>query len=198
MTLDLRVLAFPALLIAAVLVTCNGRELTHPPGVLVPEAPRQSPPARTATWDRDGYTFTPLAEFDIRARVIARNRFYLGSSARLSPVDLVLGWGAMSDQSVLDRLEIRQMDRMYWARARSPDVWRDDLLHEAANMHMIPANAAIARRLKRVRPGEVISLRGTLVTVTRADGWRWTSSLTRTDAGDGACELIYVSEVRHD
>lgn len=198
MTLDLRVLMLPLLLIAAVLLSDGGGARSHPPGILVAEAPLQGPPPSSATWEQDGYTFTPLASFDIRARVLARNRFYWGSSARLAPIDLVLGWGAMSDQSVLDRLEIRQMNRMFWARARTPDVWRDDLMHQAANMHMIPANDEVRRHLKRVRAGDVIRLRGTLVSVRRPDGWRWTSSTSRTDQGDGACELIYVSEIHDD
>jgi hypothetical protein len=50
----------------------------------------------------------------------------------------------------------------------------------------------VARRLKDVRPGQVVRLRGYLVAVTADDGWQWRSSLSRTDTGSGACELFWV------
>ena len=62
----------------------------------------------------------------------------------------------------------------------------------SANMHMIPANGEIARRLKSIRAGNMVHLRGFLVEVTAQEGWRWKSSLTRDDTGGGACELILV------
>lgn len=64
-----------------------------------------------------------------------------------------------------------------------------------ANMHMIPANDEIARQLKSIRAGNMVHLKGFLVEVTGKDGFRWKSSLTRTDTGGGACELILVESL---
>jgi len=38
-------------------------------------------------------------------------------------------------------------------------------------------------------------LTGTLVDATRDDGALWRTSLTRTDAGAGACEVLLVEHV---
>jgi len=39
---------------------------------------------------------------------------------------------------------------------------------------------------------------GQLVLATSgSDGWTWTSSLTRNDIGNGACELILVEKIYH-
>jgi len=38
-------------------------------------------------------------------------------------------------------------------------------------------------------------LKELLVEVTSKEGWRWTSSLTRTDRGGEACELILVESL---
>jgi hypothetical protein len=46
-----------------------------------------------------------------------------------------------------------------------------------------------------VRAGEVIHLQGFLVDASRANGWRWRTSMSRDDTGDGACELVYVESV---
>ena len=63
-------------------------------------------------------------------------------------------------------------------------------------MHMIPADGAIAGRLKDVRPGQVVRIQGWLVEARAGDGWRWRSSLTRNDTGAGACEVIFVRDLQ--
>jgi len=59
-------------------------------------------------------------------------------------------------------------------------------------MHMIPANAAVLQALKKAREGRFIQISGYLVEATNTQGWRWTSSLTRSDSGGGSCELVFV------
>jgi hypothetical protein len=49
--------------------------------------------------------------------------------------------------------------------------------------------------MKAVRVGQVVKIIGKLVEVQASDGWRWRSSLTRKDTGNGACELIYVEAI---
>ncbi len=60
---------------------------------------------------------------------------------------------------------------------------------------MIPSSDAIARRLKAVKAGDIVQIRGYLVQVAAQDGWSWRSSLTRDDTGGGACELIFVQSL---
>jgi len=62
-------------------------------------------------------------------------------------------------------------------------------------MHMVPANEQVAHQLKSVRRGHVVRLAGYLIEARGTDGWRWKSSLTRTDTGSGACELIWVERL---
>jgi hypothetical protein len=59
-------------------------------------------------------------------------------------------------------------------------------------MHLIPANAAVEEAIERVRRGHVVRFQGELIQVKHADGFRWKSSLTRRDAGGGACEVVFV------
>ena len=89
----------------------ENRPITHPPGVLVPEPPRQEALADAGPLRVDAFTLTPRANFRIRARVLSREDYYLGDESDLSPVDLALGWGVMSDQAVLDRIVISQGGR---------------------------------------------------------------------------------------
>jgi hypothetical protein len=62
-------------------------------------------------------------------------------------------------------------------------------------MHMIPARKSIERQLKDLRPGNIVVLEGYLVDVDHPSGWRWRTSLSRTDTGNGACEIVYVESI---
>ena len=62
-------------------------------------------------------------------------------------------------------------------------------------MHMVPANEAVARDLSRIDEDDRIRIVGKLVDISAADGWRWRSSRTRTDTGNGACELVLLEQI---
>ena len=49
---------------------------------------------------------------------------------------------------------------------------------------------------RRLRPGETVTLTGDLVDGVRDDGASIRTSLTRTDTGPGACEVMLVREVQ--
>lgn len=153
-----------------------------PPGISLP--------------DVGGAGLRPLAGFSVDARVLGREDYRLGREATFSPVDLALGWGRMADDAVLARLDIRQGGRWYrytW-QGQSP-IPVDEIVRSSANMHMIPADAAVAAALGRIERGQRVRIDGWLVEVNARDGWRWRSSLTREDSGGGACELVYVCSV---
>ena len=127
--------------------------------------------------------------------MLAREDYRLDREAELAPMDLALGWGPMSDESVLAQIEISQSGRWYRWFARQLPIPRRQIERHSANMHMIPADESVADRLDDVRVGEVVALRGYLVEVRADDGWRWRSSLTRDDTGSRSCELVFVEQV---
>lgn len=164
------------------------------PGTSAVEAPLQREPARPERWSRDDFTFVSLADFSLSALVLAREDYGFGVEAKLSPTDLALGWGRMSDGAVLDKLDISQSNRWYYYRwgSEGPPIPPEEIIESSANMHMIPANDRVAAALKKVRPGQIVELSGKLVAITRDDGWRWNSSTSRSDSGGGSCEVIWV------
>jgi len=173
-----------------------GREIGRPAGVLVADQPLQGQVYATLLRQKNGYQIAILASFDIRARVIAAERYRFDRGAALSPVDLALGWGAMSDSAVLRRISIAQGGRSYsWWVSKDYPVPRDIIETHSANMHMIPANDDIERRLKSIRAGNLVHIKGYLVEVANEEGFRWKSSLTRSDTGAGACELVWVESL---
>jgi hypothetical protein len=174
------------------------RPITYPPGVLIADDPSQIMlPTDTPAFAQDAFKLKPLAVFSIDARVLHRKVYRYDSQAALVPVDLALGWGPMSDQKVLDQLRITQSMRFYWYEyPRQAPIPKEEIISHSTNVHIIPSTKAIASQCKSLRQGSLIHLSGELVEANGPAIGTWRSSLSRTDTGNGACELMWVKELR--
>lgn len=198
MIITVRRVLWGAVILASVIAAYRGwsrESIVHAPGVLVPETPRQKDLTPGKLWQKDDFFINALAEYNIRARVLSTEPYWFGRESKLSPVDFALGWGPMSDQSILDRIKISQRRRWYYWQAETLPLPRETLVASSANVHIIPANAEVAAQVGRVRAGSLVQLQGYLVAVYTGDGWRWRSSLSRTDTGSGACEVFWVEQI---
>lgn len=192
----------PKLLFVLLLAFLAWRLLLQPgavelgPGVLAAEDPVQEDPSSPAAFEFKGFTITPLADFKVRAKVLSREDYSLGPESDLSPTDLALGWGRMSDEDVLAHIDISQSGRWYYWRSSSFPIPRNEIATHSANMHLVPADELIEDDIEAIREGQIIELTGSLIRADRDDGWRWVSSLSRNDTGARACELLYVRRAR--
>jgi hypothetical protein len=169
--------------------------LTYAPGVLI-----SSDPEQTSTTDTPftcgNFTLKPLAHLALDARLLHRKIYRYDRQSSLASIDLALGWGPMSDQRVLDRVNITQSMRFYWFEYKMPPpISKDEIISHSTNMHIIPSSPAIASRCKSLRTGALVHFEGDLVEAIAPDQPPWRSSLSRTDTGNGACELIWLKEI---
>jgi hypothetical protein len=174
------------------------RAVEYGPGVMAAEAPIQVSYKNRQDIRINQYQIIPLEQFSLRARVLSTKSYFTDREAALSPIDFALGWGRMSDESVLQQIQISQSNRWYHWRTDNFPIPRREIETHSANMHMVPANDEIAQRLKSVRKGQVVSIEGFLIEAKHPDGWRWRSSLTREDVGSGACEVVLVNALHVD
>ncbi|HEX6005485.1 MAG TPA: hypothetical protein VFZ14_15985 [Burkholderiales bacterium] len=171
------------------------RPASHPPGAIAAAAPHQVDLDPAPAFEFKGRNLVKRARYDLTVRVLRKEIYRFDDAASLAPVDLAVGWGRMSDSAMLDQLSITQMGRFfYWQPGNGAafSVPREALVSEAAQIHAIPATPEIERAVRRLRPGQVVSLSGYLVDVRSADGFTWRTSLTRTDTGNGACEIMWI------
>ena len=169
----------------------------HPPdGQIAPLEPLQTDIAAPAIVPFGRWKLTERAHYDITARILGREDYSFDMLADLVPEDLALGWGPMSDNRVLRYFKITQSVRFY--------TWRPDgvlpipvreIIEHSANTHVIPADALVRAQLRRLRVGQVVHLSGSLVDGVRDDGAFVHTSMTRSDSGAGACEIVLVREV---
>ncbi|MBT8392153.1 MAG: hypothetical protein HKO83_08940 [Ignavibacteriaceae bacterium] len=185
----------PLLLIILVYLFWPERVVTYPPGITAPTPPQQTNLPSEKKWTEGEYTIEALAEYKIKARVLSRNNFSFGKESDLSPFDLALGWGPMSDQNVIDQIDISQRNRWYNWQADVLPLPRKEISLNSANVHIIPKDESVEDNFDKVYKGSLIEMKGYLVKVTAPGGWRWVSSLRRDDTRGGSCELFWVGEI---
>jgi hypothetical protein len=196
---------FPILLGAGVLVAGYQLAATSAvewrPGTLVESAPQQAELApSTPPVALEGFELTPRASFRAEVRVLGRSRYWLGDFADVSPLDIAVGWGPMSDSAVLTRIDVSQSGRFYfWRYEDEPPIPRADIESHSANWHLIPANDAVWKKLRGLRVGDIVTLDGRLVDASHPQAGTLRTSLRRDDTGAGACEIVLVEtvSVRH-
>jgi hypothetical protein len=72
------------------------------------------------------------------------------------------------------------------------------MITHLAQMHDSRDARDRSARLDRLRPGQLVSVRGFLVDVRGPNGFAWNTSLSRSDTGDGSCEVVWVEALETD
>ena len=155
-------------------------------------------PAGMSDFELSEFIFKPLAGFSVDARVLSR-KDYTGTNnaSRVSRTDLALGWKVMSRDDILAQIKISQSGRWAFWRAKKLPITEDDINFNFANMHLIPSSRAIAKKINQVKKDDRVRIDGWLIEIHERKTSRvtWRSSVSRTDTGDGACELVYVCNI---
>lgn len=160
------------------------------------------PASRPIEVGGERWQLTPRARYRVAAIVVAKARYRWGRSARLAPYDLALVWGELAQLGLHRQIRWSQGDRNYrWIHDLDfPHENADAFIAaHSANTHLIVESDNLRRALDEVTVGEAVELAGDLVSVRLADtggDWRWESSLSRRDRGDGSCELLALRELR--
>jgi hypothetical protein len=189
-------------LLVLILLVAGGWFWWHEPAATWRGLPAARDPVQTSVglprpFLNGDYTITPLANYEIKAVVLSRERYRNDAGAKLAPVDLALGWGPMSSAAVINDLNISQSGRWYeysWSGEEPLDPGL--IATHSANTHCLPATPEIRQRLLAIKRHDIVTLKGYLVEVTGPQGYRWSSSLSRTDTGGGACEIMWITEIQ--
>ena len=146
------------------------------------------------------------ASYSIYGRVVAK-KYYLPTSAKnkLSEYDLGLTWGMLSDPSHDNDISYKhEQERRLTVRASQSLVAKlggsTGLTRSLSNNHLLHSNEDILKALRNVQLNDYIHIEGYLVYVNiyynnSSSYYVWNSSLSRTDSGDGGCEIIYVTNI---
>lgn len=140
-------------------------------------------------------TIEKLAEYKISAVVKGKRYYLFDVPSEVSPMDLILVWGKMDTEEMDKYINYSQSGRWYYFSYDCGSCVDGDYLRKnSANVHIIPKNLEVLKKLIQVRKEDYITLKGYLVLVHFTEN-EWKSSLSRKDTGNGACEIMYVENV---
>lgn len=141
------------------------------------------------------YLIKPLADYAATVRVLNTKRYENDREAELAPIDFVFGWGVMADPQVLGDISITQSGRWYRWQYQTASVSPSEIAQSSSNVHLIPADEEVLTTLYAVEKNDIVQIKGQLVQVSGKNGYHWSSSLSRTDQGAGACEVLWVESL---
>jgi len=164
------------------------------PGVKIQTAPKQKNLSTQEKFIYKGAMLTKIASISLNAKILSK-KYYSDKDSDFAPVDLALGWGFMSDENLIHQFDISQSGRWFRWHIKDPKTFAytiEDVVKNSANMHIIPVTNEIKNKIAQVTKGDIINLQGYLINLEKPNGGNWKSSISRTDSGNGACELVWV------
>ena len=185
-----------------------GKEYINVPDLNDLKAPVQGKAQGTKRITIDGkYTYiTKVHTYTIQAKVIDVQQYMeFNYMNKLSPVDFGLAWGFMAEDKNQDKLTFSSNGSRFLRFHYNDDGWlasvggHNAVNQHVSNNHMIPANKKIKNQLISIKKGDFVQFEGFLVNVystVENESFTWHSSDSRIDTGDGACEIIYVTDVK--
>ncbi len=147
-----------------------------------------------------------ISTYEVSGRVVAKAT-YTGNtvSKKMAKRDIALVWGKLATDEYLNKIRwsapgnrfvywrTKDMD---WFRANTNDA---EITSMYSNNHLITIDKDMIKIIASIKKDDYIKIKGYLVNLyweENNENRNWFSSTTRTDDGDGACEVIYVTEIK--
>lgn len=195
----------PALLLLVLLAACGAKVTTYddkPIGILKDPVQEAVDNPMGIQIEKGGwkFTLTPKAEYTLRGILLHRESYHTRWNSKLSPCDVAIAWGPLAMNGLWKEVHWSQSGRWYWWRYGSDFNYDNAFIARySSNNHIIPATDNVKRALSQLKKGRKVELKGLLVYVEGKKGERkvwWHSSLSRTDRGNGSCEVLYLHRIK--
>lgn len=148
------------------------------------------------------YVVTPLYGYELWGMVVSYHHAssFVDISHRewkdfINVKDICVIWGKNVETGVYRRM--RFFSRDFTCYYRYPDRETGQSFSESAfaNNHLLPADLFVEEAILKARKGDQVHMKGWLVSYGHKGApYQRKSSVVRTDRGNGACEVVYVTE----
>jgi hypothetical protein len=148
------------------------------------------------------YTVTPLFSYELWGLVVSyhHSASFIDVSHKqwndfLNTKDVCVIWGQNVESGVYRRMSFRNRD--FTCFYRYPDRETGQIFTESclSNNHLLPADPIVADAVLKARKGDQVRFKGWLVSYgVKGAPYARGSSTVRNDRGNGACEVVYVTE----
>jgi len=139
-----------------------------------------------------------VARYEITAFVFGYSNRTLNDFSK-TITDIGLLWGENASKKYYKKVKLKVLLGAYYVRWGYGEIFN---LNEAANNHLITCDKSAYKKIRSIRSGDQVRLKGFLVDAKiskkpyEKDASKimtWVTSRTREDSGAGSCELFYIN-----
>ncbi len=147
------------------------------------------------------FTVTPLFAYELSGLVVSYHHSddlsdfshkKWGDSLNIE--DLCVIWGPNVEGNLYKKINFSSGNWTCFYQTRDQETWENFKPEFFSNNHLLTDNPALASKILSARKGDQIRLMGYLVNYTHNKGFFRNTSTTRKDTGQGACEIIFVTD----
>ena len=154
--------------------------------------------AFTAVFNDVEYLVEPEFAYDITGMIVSyrhhdnNSRMHRLANDHLNMLDVCVVWGDNTAAAQLDKLDFWNGIFTCNVQTRDQVAWDSFYMYQLSNNHLISDDEYVRDRVKKIRIGDQIRVRGFLAGYSSSGVGKRGTSTTRADTGDGACETIFV------
>jgi hypothetical protein len=151
------------------------------------------------------YLLKPRFAYEIKGLVVSSrdlaktwfNIYYDRDPLNIKDACIIWGGNLAKD----DFQDVTYKSRLWTCEVRCRDC-RSALpinMEELSNNHLLPMTEEVAKKIRQVRTGDQVFIKGLLVDYTKlgnGSGGERKTSIFRSDQGQGACEVVAVEELK--
>ena len=149
------------------------------------------------------YFVQPVADYEIWGLVATHNNIHsiadiYHDKTSVDIKDLCVLWGSNVDSNNYHNIKFSSNAFICSYQTMSREASSKFDKYKFSNSHLLSNNKTVRNKIRNVRIGDQIYMKGMLVNYAPKTNLRHLrkSSLTRKDTGDGACEVIFVNEIK--
>lgn len=148
-----------------------------------------------------------VAKYSIRGRVVDICEYNNNNNieSALSPKDVGISWGFLAKEINHEKLNWSSYGNrfLFWNCTDGEWIGQNGGVNKIgeywSNNHLIPKDESVEELIDNIKENDFIKIEGYLVNVyckqNNGSEFFWNSSTSRKDSGNGACEVIYVTNV---
>jgi hypothetical protein len=170
----------------------------------VADEPRQTPvdePAFTTHANDVDYIVRPKYRYELTGLVVSFKRFSqdYGLHKRwndfINVADVCVVWGENATDVDLNAFDFWNGEFTCTFSTRNETAWRRFDKNKLSNNHLITDSPRVREVIDELSVGDQVRFSGWLAEYGEPGGPFRSTSTTRTDTGDGACETVYVADM---
>ena len=146
------------------------------------------------------YAVDPQFDYELYGMVVSyrqhdgESTMHRRANDHLNVADVCVVWSDTAMSPYLGKIDF--WNGIFTCNFQTSDdvAWANFKMNQVSNNHLLSADPAVRARIDSIRIGDQIRLKGQLASYGAVGGPVRGTSTTREDAGNGACETIYVEE----